>query len=272
MLGHHHHASAAPRGPYRPFLVADRPNHLNMIRTALGKTSGNIGIMTHARVSETVINDLASWPDRFKDRTTIICDSGAFHAEGPLPLDELFDVYSAMEPDFGIIPDRMGNAGATADIAWDAAARYDSENPDWNLAAVAHGDTPKEYETAYRDLRNLGYHCVALGGLLDTTGSQSGRHATVDDKLLWPTLRRLARYRDRGGEQPWLFALGCGAPRRHARLASLGIFGADDKGWLFDYEASLTREQEIIKALQQNAFSYHKQPGLLAASQEPSSH
>lgn len=253
------HAEPAEMVPeYIPVLVADRPNHLDIIKQALRQTEGssNVGILTHPYVSETVAEMLSEWPPSLADQTLVIADNGAFQSEEMLPLNELFDFFDKVA-DYGIVPDTIGDRQRTEEQAIDAASRYLSRHHHtWSPVAVAHGETIGEYETAYRNLRHLGYEHIAIGGLLEQSGGRSGRHATTSSKM-WDTVRRISALAPGG----WIFALGCG-DGRHERFESLDLAGADGKGWLFEYTSSDTRDIELTDYLQSEILSTGQQTGI----------
>lgn len=279
---------------FRPFLVADRPSALRIIRGATPDLSANgLGIMTHANVTENVGGFIRNFPSsggfyepqdnfeaddetryvtargdltqigkRIRDRTTIICDSGAFQKEG-VPFDdyiELFDRYEELGVDKGIINDELNDREGTIEEAREAISVYESGNWEFDLVGVAQGLTLNEYLACYEDLCNIGYDHIAIGGLLSKTGDRSGRFAQVSDSEFMESVLRAIRE-----EYPsdWIFALGCHHPSRHALFEELELAGADYKGWLFKYNPQFVdtqksrewRFQELRSFLRQNIFT-----------------
>lgn len=264
------HEPADLRPAYRPVLVADRPNHLRIIRRALREADGEpaVGIMTHVHVTESVATMLREWPADLRDQTMLIADNGAFQADGAPTLGDtdrvdigaIFDSYDRLGVDYGLMPDVPGDKTATEQLAWDAAARYDSERDehDWAPVAVAQGTDVDEYWASYRDHRFLGYDHVAVGGLLEQRGGRSGAHATAREGLLWDVVLMLAN----ASPGAWVFALGCGHERRHPRFTDLQLAGADGKGWLHRYDLSAQREEQLADNLVGSVLRGQQQPGL----------
>lgn len=278
---------------FRPFLVADRPSALRIIRGATPDLSpSGLGIMTHANITDNVAGFIQNFPSsggfyerndafevddesryltadgnytpcgqRIRDRTTIICDSGAFQKEGATirDYDTLFDRYDELGVDYGIINDVLNDPKATYEEATEAYAKYDPDQRSFALVGVAQGQSLKEYLGSYEQMRELGYDHIAVGGLLSKQGERSGKFAQVSDTEFMKSV--LTRLRT---EYPsdWLFALGCHHPLRHHFFEELDLFGADYKGWLFKYKAQLTdtlearkwRFRELRSFLRQNIF------------------
>lgn len=278
---------------YRPYLVADRPSALRVLRGALPDYSATgLGIMTHANVTETVRDFLRAFPSsagyydrhdsfeeddestyvdadgsltsvgqRIRDRTTIICDSGAFQKDGVTyeSYPELFDQYDSMGVDLGVINDVLNDSEATYAEARQALEVYESGTYDFELVGVAQGTDLESYLRSYRRLRTLGYEKLAIGGLLSKAGSRTGKFAQVSDTAFMRAV--LEAIRDEF-PRAWLFALGCHHPYRHHLFEKLGIAGADYKGWLFKYKSQFVdkekarnwRFQELRSFLKQNIF------------------
>lgn len=252
---------------YRPFLVADRPASLRMIRGAdLEVFENSVGIMTHANVSSNVKSFIREFPSsagfyddetddprrerefvdpktgeltergkKIRNRTVRMCDSGAFLKEGSKFDDyaDLYENYEEMDVDYGIILDELNDPEGTKESANDAISIYESGDYSFNLVGVTQGTTPQEYLDCYKALRDMGYEHIAVGGLLYKEGERTGAFAHVDDEeFLYTVLGRLRE------EYPddWLFALGCHHPKRHSRFSELGLFGSDYKGWIYKYD------------------------------------
>jgi len=146
-------SSPAVDDAYRPYCIADRPNHVRILSRAAKITDG-FGVLTQATVTESV-QDLIADLD-----VPVIVDCGAFSEdqfEGTLY--ELFDSYERMNADFGLIPDIIGERLETDDLTALATRLWQRGQPRWSFepVAVAQGETPKEYASAYWD-------CYMSGG------------------------------------------------------------------------------------------------------------
>jgi len=277
---------------YRPFLVADRPASLRIIRGAdLEAFEKSIGIMTHANVSSNVKSFIREFPssatfyegrnddpvreERFvdpetgeltdvgqtiADRTIRMCDSGAF-LKGGSKFDNyvnLFKTYAEMDADYGIIMDSLNDPEETLATARDAIEAYEQQEYPFELVGVTQGRTPEEYLECYTALRDLGYDHIAVGGLLQKHGDRSGAFAHVDDEEF---VRQVLRTLRRVYPDDWLFVLGCHHPRRQAMFEEFNVFGSDYKGWIYNYkkrgdsdtiDARKWRYQQVRSFLQQN--------------------
>lgn len=240
-----------------PFLVADRPASLRIIRgSEIQSFDRKIGIMTHANVSNTVQNFMKKFPlsDGFyedpkfksdnslnkkgkliKKRTIKMCDSGVFNKDGSDfdNYEDLFETYEKMDIDYGIILDVLNDKDATLSEAEKAINIFDEGNYNFNLMGVAQGKSIEDYLECYTELNKMGYEHIGVGGLLSKKGDRPGTFANVkDEKFMYDVLRKIRE------EHPkkWIFALGCYNPSRHSKLESLDIFGSDYKGWIFKYK------------------------------------
>jgi hypothetical protein len=235
--------------PLTPFFVADRPASLRILRgVPLGDYEGKLGIMAHANTSENFQRILRQFPcapelhpdgcdehcKRLQKRVTKICDSGVFTKQGcPMEYDALFEVYARMGVDFGIIVDTLRDRKATLKSAQEAMRVYRQQPRSFKLIGVAQGNSPREYLECYRALKAIGFEHIAVGGLLKKRENTSHYvYVQSADRLA----RILGAIR---AEYPtdWLFALGCYHPTRHLMFQRLGLFGADYKGWIFNYKA-----------------------------------
>lgn len=260
---------------YRPFLVADRPASLRMIRgSGLEAFETPAGIMTHANVSSTVQDFVREFPasggfynhgttstryqeyedegkyahegeeptkltelgERISKKTITISDSGVFTAGGSDFSDytELYNVYRDMDVDYGIIIDVLNDPDATVEAAEEAIAVYEDGDYSFDLIGVAQGTDVTEYLSCYDELHEMGYEKIAIGGLLQSEGEQSGAFASVSTEEYMESVLRSVReaYPD-----DWLFALGCHHPHRRELFKDIGLFGADYKGWIYKYNS-----------------------------------
>lgn len=259
--------------PFRPFLVADRPASLRMIRGAsLDAFPRRCGIMTHANVSKTVKDFVREFPSsngfyplgttderkqeyedenkyvkdsdtnqltprgkRIRAETVRICDSGVFTKNG-----SNFDSYEALFETYEYEMDV--DYGIIID---------ELNDPDATLESAE--EALAKYEEQEYEFDLIG---VAQGTTLDT-------YFECYDRLRELGYQHIAigglleAEGDRGGafanvsneaymakvltaiseeyEDDWLFALGCHHPARRELFANLGLFGADYKGWIYKY-------------------------------------
>lgn len=231
-----------------PFFVADRPISLRILRGVdLAKYDGPLGIMTHAHTSKNFHAALRSFPcgaihhpggcdancERLRRRVIKICDSGVFTKGGcAFEYPELFETYSTMGVDYGIMIDFLGDKEATLRSARRAMAEYQRGKYRFKLIGVAQGRSVREYLSCYRALKRMGYAYVAVGGLLRKRANTS-HYVHVRGKTVFATLEAIREK----FPADWLFALGCYHPSRHLRFEQLNLFGSDYKGWIFNYSA-----------------------------------
>lgn len=278
---------------FRPFLVADRPSALRIIRGAMPDLSATgLGIMTHANITDNVANFIREFPSsggfydyhddfelddeshyvgpngeftqtggRIRDQSIIICDSGAFQKEGAKigHYPTLFDRYDDLKVDYGIINDVLNDDEKTYEEAAEAIAAFNPDKRSFSLVGVAQGTSLSEYVRSYEQLRDLGYEHIAIGGLLSKSGNRSGKFAQISDTEFMKEILRTVRERY---PDDWIFALGCHHPSRHQFFEDLDLYGADYKGWLFKYQSQFNdrlqdrhwRFQELRSFLRQNVF------------------
>lgn len=247
---------------FTPFLVADRQASLRILSGLDMPEGRRIGIMTHANVFKPFKSDIKAFPcfdqencgvvdgpcpyagdiarchkgQRLRDTTVIISDSGVFQKRGcELPTyEKLFNEYESMGVDYGIIMDVLKDKDATLKTAQNAIETYRSGKWSFNLIGVAQGNNIKEYIECYQSLKALGYEHIAIGGML-VRKEKSARYVQVRNEALLKDILTKVREIDPTG---WLFALGCYSPKRHPIFLKNGIFGADYKGWIFQYNNS----------------------------------
>jgi hypothetical protein len=238
-----------------PFLVVDRQASLRIVRKIpFRHYGGPIGLMTHAnttlqfqtafrRFPREIRPDSPKSPSggpmvgrpRLSERrlpVIKVCDSGVFTKEGcTFDYDALFETYSRMGCDYGIIIDVMRNPQATLDSAREAIRTYRQLSPSFRLVGVTQGRSVREYVDCYRRLRKLGFKFIAVGGMLAKRPNTAHYTYVEVSRGLFQTLEAIrSRY-----PKDWLFALGCYHPKRHLAMERLGVFGSDYKGWIFNY-------------------------------------
>jgi len=220
----------------------------------LSAYSGNVGIMAHANTSGHFLDLVKEYPledgccpyhggakhaqpcaevQRVRARTVKMCDSGVFTKQGAsLTYPELFAAYQRAGVEYGIMIDFLRDRKRTVAGAREAMAEYKKQKRTFKLVAVAQGRNPDDYLLCYRQLRDLGFKHIAVGGLLNRR-KNTARYVYVRGGRLFRILEKLRQAYPRD----WMFALGCYHPRRHEDMQRFGLFGADYKGWIFNYEA-----------------------------------
>ncbi len=244
-----------------PFFVADRPKSLDILAglPLQDYAPVRIGIMAHANTTprfQTMFHDypchrpqacpvLGGRPCPYGDQreacphrayilrhTIKMSDSGVFTREGGrLTYTQLFERYTQMGVQYGIILDVFRDARGTVESAREALKVYQAGQYPFQLVGVAQGKTVEEYLWSYTELRAMGYTHIAIGGLLRKV-ENSARYTQVDNEAFMEAV--LTRVRETFPED-WLFALGCLHPKRLPLFQRLNVWG-DYKGWIFQYE------------------------------------
>jgi hypothetical protein len=179
-----------------------------------------------------------------RKNTIKMCDSGIFQKEGcSFDYQELFSIYERMKVDYGIIIDYLKKKDETIRSASEALQQFRERAYSFRLVGVAQGTTLEEYVECYEELKKIGYSCIAIGGLLKKAPN-SARYVHVGDhQLLRDTLLTIRS----ASPEDWLFALGCYHPERHEFFSKTGIWGADYKGWIFNYDIGKGRKSSSIE-------------------------
>jgi len=270
--------------PIVPFFVADRPKSLDILAglPLQNYAPVRIGIMAHANTTprfQAMFRDypchrpqacpvIGGKPCPYGDQrkacphrayilrhTIKMSDSGVFTRQGGrLTYTQLFERYTQMGVQYGIILDVFRDARGTVKSAREALKVYREGQYPFQLVGVAQGRTIDEYLWSYNKLRALGYTHIAIGGLLRKV-EKSARYTQVDNEDFMRKV--LTRIREAYPED-WLFALGCLHPKRLPLFQHLNVWG-DYKGWIFQYtkpEVWLRRwSQQILQATASSPFS-----------------
>ena len=192
-----------------PFLVADRPASLRIIKGA--NINGSVGIMSHANTTagfQTLFRDYpcgenfchaidpagrTNCPVSFdasqckvaqsvQQQTIKMCDCGMFTKEGAqLTYSKLFKTYENMGATYGIMLDVFRDKDATIANAQDALAIYKKQEYPFKLVLVAQGTSVEEYLQCYEALLNMGGEHIAVGGLLQRR-KNTARFVNVRDE------------------------------------------------------------------------------------------
>jgi hypothetical protein len=241
-----------------PHFVVDRPMSLRILSGLdLQRYSTTIGIMTQANSTVAFRKKFSMFPcidyeycgvvdgacphqkdfkkckkgQYIKKAITTIADSGVFTKEGGiLDYPELFQRYDEMKVERGIILDVLRNRKKTIESAKRAMKIYNNNGWNFKLVGVTQGKTPKEYIDCYNELKKIGFEEIAIGGLL-TKRKNTVRYVYTKDDLIKKVVGAI---KDEW-EKDRCFVLGVYNHKRHDLLESLGVHGADYKGWLFKY-------------------------------------
>ncbi len=244
-----------------PFFVVDRPISLEILKGFWSTQPGvRYGLMASActtprfrqlfseypgcttdcpcRSSNEI--DTASFAAACPNRQSVIKmgDSGIFEGGGRLSYEQLFDRYQAMNVDYGIMVDYFLDAPKTVRSATEAVKVYEQQRRAFSLVLVAQGNSVDEYVNCYKRLREFGEFPIAVGGMLRTRANSARFLHVPQSEFLEQVLQAIRQQFD----PSWLFVLGVYHPNRHAKLESLGVTGADYKGWIFNY----THRRDLI--------------------------
>ena len=252
-----------------PFCVADRPASLRILKGSDIYNHNKVGIMGHANTTKNfqclfsiypcstgdfcdVVNDICPYEKsirkcpnglKIREKTIKMCDSGVFNKGGCVVegYEILFETYERMRMDYGIMIDVLKDKENTLKSAESAIESYKSKDYNFRLVGVAQGKNIEEYLECYNKLKNLGFDCIAIGGLL-VKNENSARYVRVRDEIfLLGVLKAIRKkYPD-----DWLFPLGCFHPKRRKDFEALKVWGSDYKGWIFNYKQKAQRIDEI---------------------------
>ena len=239
-----------------PFFVVDRPISLKIINCFFSKHYyRNWGILTHAFTSKNFKENFKQFPQnspcdffysltqRKKTRRIYkIVDSGIFLKDRNISYEKLFELYENLNTDFGVIIDYLKDKEKTLQSAEKAIKVYQKDKYSFKLIAVAQGKSKEEYLACFKALTDLGFEHIAIGGLLKRNGNSS--FVTVSsDKFLEDLLREI---REKFNPK-WLFTFGIFHYKRIPLLEKYKVWGADYKGWLFQYDTTYSNLLVIIK-------------------------
>ena len=232
-----------------PFFVLDRPISLEILKDFFLKNiQYKFGILTHAFTSaqfkERFRNFPYTTPLRHSDlyentflnnhlyqNIIKVVDSGIFQAKRNISYESLFAIYEYLNADYGIMIDFLKDKQQTLKSAKKAFEIYQKGNYTFQLVGVAQGTSLQEYVECYQELQNIGFTHIALGGLLRRNGNSN--YIKLASEFFLETLLDTI---NKKFSPKWIFTLGIYNPQRHTLLQKHNVWGADYKGWLFEYE------------------------------------
>jgi two-component sensor histidine kinase len=213
-----------------PFFVVDRPMSLKILEHCeINNQAFKLGLMGHANTSQEFQVLFRNFNHQNVEK---IVDSGVFTKNGCMNgYSSLFSTYEKMGADYGIMIDILKDKEKTIESAQKAINAYRLEKYSFKLIGVAQGNTVDEYQECYRDLKEIGYEYIAIGGLLKKAENTARYVKVHDEKLLKNVVSKIrSQY-----SKDWLFLLGSYHPQRHRIFEKFKIFGGDYKGWIFQY-------------------------------------
>ncbi len=236
--------SNTPENPI-PFFVVDRPMSLQILKfSEIHKQTFQVGLMGNANSTANFHKKFRKFPGK---NVVKMADSGIFTKDGGMTTDyeELFEKYERMGTQYGIILDVIKNKRATLASAKKAMKEYVKKRRTFKLVGVAQGKTVRQYLSCYKALKKMGYIHIAIGGLLKKHAKTARFVIVRDEKFLENVVSTIRK------EFPndWLFLLGCYRPRRVHILKKYNIYGADFKGWIFNYKNPAEKKLRLLRDL-----------------------
>ena len=210
-----------------PIFVVDRPASLEILK-GLSEYRDNFGILAHAFTT-------GNFKKKFREFDLAkykIGDSGIYQGK-EISYEKLFEEYVKMGVTHGIIKDRYRDPVKTYKSARIAIRAYEDLCYDkkFTIVGVAQGNSVAEYLQSYEDQLNLGYPMVAVGGLLTKVENHKRMVKVKKESFLTDVVRAIKeshRHDD-------IFLLGAFNRSRIGFFKELDIWGADYKGWIFQY-------------------------------------
>jgi hypothetical protein len=253
-----------------PFLVADRPISLSIIKGIALPPGAKVGVMGQATTTSLHFRELfRGYPQSVNaiyqngqpsnkiilTQTIRMVDSGIFGKDGcNLSYDELFSMYEYMTADYGIIIDVLRDVSTTLESARLARRKYQEKQYSFSLVGVAQGTNVSEYMKCYEKLIKLGYQHIAIGGLLQKRQNTARYVYVRSHDLMEEVLKEIRKNFD----PKWLFALGVFHPKRIDLFQECGVWGSDYKGWLFNYE----KKGNVINLIRSKKIDGHSRIGI----------
>ena len=212
-----------------PIFVADRPASLDIL-CRLTDYKGKFGILSHAFTTD-------NFKKKFKDfpiTNLKIGDSGIYQGKS-ISYEELFNEYQKMGVSHGVIKDYYRQPEKTLKSAREAISIYTKGKEvgkySFQLLGVSQGDTVAQYVQNYEAQKELGFKMVAIGGLLYKIENHK-RMVRLRSQIFLENVLSALRTLYPNDD---LFPLGVFNRKRIVALNSFNIWGADYKGWIFQY-------------------------------------
>ena len=228
------------------FYVVDRPASLSILKPIIDLNLP-MGLITHPFTSENFKKLFKSISNNYIVK---MCDCGAFQRKKrKMEYLELFQIYEALGVQYGLIIDYLNDKNKTIESAEFAISLYEENSWSFHLVGVCQGRDINEYIECLDELKAMGYKYIAIGGLLKKIHNTARYTRIKNENFLWSVVQAI-----RKKWNGWLYVLGAYNPKRHIKFVRYKIFGADWKGWIFKYNNTLNREEEIRKWLIKNIF------------------
>lgn len=212
-----------------PIFVADRPASLDIL-SKLTDFEGKFGILSHAFTTD-------NFKKKFRDfpiTNVKIGDSGIYQGRS-ISYEKLFNEYQRMGVSHGIIKDYYRQQEKTLKSAKEAIGIYirgkEEGKYSFQLLGVAQGNTVAQYFQSYQAQKELGFKMVAIGGLLYKIENHKRMVKLRSQTFLENVLSALRTSYPNDD----LLPLGVFNRKRIGTLNLFNIWGADYKGWIFQY-------------------------------------
>lgn len=232
-----------------PFFVLDRPVSLEILKGFFAQNLYyKFGILTHVFTSQNFKKKFRNFPfdtplkyselqdtmelnNQISKNIIRFVDSGIFQAKRCISYEDLFKTYEYLKADYGAIIDFLKDREKTLKSAKEAIKIYKNGNYSFKLVGVAQGKDLEDYLKCYEELKNLGYEYIAIGGLLKRNGNSNYIKLSCETFLI-----KLLESINEKFNPSWIFTFGIYNPERHKLLEDYNVWGADYKGWIFEYD------------------------------------
>jgi len=232
-----------------PFFVLDRPVSLEILKGFFAENLDyKFGILTHVFTSQNFKKKFRNFPfdtplkyselqdtmelnNQISKNIIRFVDSGIFQSKRYISYEDLFRAYDYLKADYGVIIDFLKDREKTIESAREAIKIYKNGNYSFKLVGVAQGKDLEDYLRCYEELKNLGYEYIAIGGLLKRNGNSNYIKLSCETFLI----KLLENIKEKFNPN-WIFTFGIYNPERHKLLEDYNVWGADYKGWIFEYD------------------------------------
>lgn len=231
---------------FRVFLVVYRHCHLDVLEMYLKRSSTArtiFGIMVNVGLSDSLRQRI-----RLLD-VEKIADCGLLNSKSPTIIKKLytrfdeellikayeflFEYYDEINVNLGLTLDFYRELTTTLKSARLAMKIYERGNYHFKLVGVAQGQSLKDYMDSIRELINLGYDIIAIGGLLKKLSRNNNIFLRVSDEVLMVELLDITSQTF----DKRIILLGVFNEKRIPMFKKYNnIYGCDFKGWVFRYD------------------------------------